>query len=179
MTEQEEDKGKRAEVINNLTLDLKSKDERKIISALKRIPHEGSSDMIEPMLDLVMSGPSDDVRILLEKILFSLKDTACIPALLSALQSEKYKSIHFIILGAFWQSGLDVSQDLSIIVGSATGGDYMTAVEAMSIIENSEGYSDKELAKSIKLLDAALMKNLKSHALLEGIREMLVDQLLE
>ncbi len=179
MTKQEDEQAKRKQVINNLTKDLESKDERKVIAALKRIPHEGSSEMIPQMLNLVKSGPSDDVRVLLEKILFSLKDTACVPPLIEALQNPDYKDVRFIIIGAFWQSGLDVSEHLSIIVEAATTGDYMTAVEALSVIENTEGYSDRELAKSIKLLDAALKENKDSHLLLEGIRETLVDHLLQ
>lgn len=174
----EEENTKRSQVINNLIKDLEAKDEKKVIGALKRIPHEGSSDMIKPMLRLVKTGPSDEVRVLLEKVLFSLKDNDCIPPLLESLNDPEFEDVNFIILASFWQSGLDVSDNLSIVVKAACDGDYMTAVEAMSVIENCESINDRQLAASIKHLDEALDKKKDSHALLEDIRKSLVDQLI-
>lgn len=64
MTMEEKGKSKR---IEEMIADLRSKNDRRVIGALKKVPHEGSPEMIEPMFDLFSEIQTKDVKILLEK----------------------------------------------------------------------------------------------------------------
>src|SRR5687768_2055332 len=107
--------------------ELQSGNERKVIGALKRVPHEGSPEVILPMLYLFAKKPSQGIRILLEKTLYNLKDPAALEPLVGALKDKKLKGIQADILTFIWQSGLDASPYINLLVDAAIEGEYMCA----------------------------------------------------
>lgn len=158
---------------------LASRDERKVIGALKQIPHDGTVDVIRPMLSLLATEPSADVQLLLQNSLFNLKDAASLPVLIEALRDAEFADIQVEILESVWQSGLNGAEYLNAMVSIAVNNDYLVAIEAMTIIENSEGFSDEDLSNGIKLLDKALEKKTEKFELLSSLRQMLLDKLLD
>lgn len=162
-----------------LIADIASNDERKIIAALKRVPHDGDSSVVKPMLELLATNPSNDVKLLLEKSLYNLKDPECIHPLVGGLKDEQLQEIRAEILTCIWQSGLDVSDEVEYLVSVAIGGDFMTAVEVMTILDNLEGFPDELLTNSIKLLDKTLERNHENAKLLGNIRQILLEKLLD
>ena len=96
--------------VNAIIADLGSKNERKIISALKLIPHEGTPEMIRPMFDLLMDGVTGEQQILLDKVLHNLKDKECKQPLIDLLKEDKYYEVQPAILASLWQSGLEVQE---------------------------------------------------------------------
>lgn len=173
---EETDKKRRTKKLIN---DLESGDERKVMGALKRIPHEGSPEVINPMLALLIKKPSQEVRILLEKTLYNLKDPAVMEPLATALRDEKFRSIQADILAFIWQSGLDASPYIQLLVEVAIHGEYMTAVEALTIADSLEDFEDNNLTESIKMLDKATEVKSDKSDLLGNLRQILLDKLLE
>lgn len=165
--------------ITKLISDLESGEERKVIGALKRIPHEGSPEVITPMLQLLVKNPSPEVRILLEKTLYNLKDPATLEPLAAALNVEKFRPVQADILAFIWQSGLDASPYISLLVDVAIQGEYMTAVEALTIADSLEDFQDNDLTESIKKLDKATEVKSEKSDLLGNLRQILLEKLLE
>lgn len=165
--------------ITKLISDLESGEERKVIGALKRIPHEGSAEVITPMLQLLVKNPSPEVRILLEKTLYNLKDPATLEPLAAALNVEKFRPVQADILAFIWQSGLDASPYISLLVDVAIQGEYMTAVEALTIADSLEDFQDNDLTESIKKLDKATEVKSEKSDLLGNLRQILLEKLLE
>lgn len=164
--------------IKNLILDLESKNERKIIGALKRVPHEGSPEIMEALFNLYAQSPSNEVVILLEKSIHNLKDPACIEPMMNVLVDEKKQNLHAKVLAAFWQSGLDVSEHLEELVQSAIKGDFIIAMEATTVIENLEFTNDQALTHSIEAMDKAVEVKDEKQDLIVSLRQVLLDKLL-
>jgi hypothetical protein len=164
--------------IDEIIADLSSRNERQIIGALKRIPHEGSPLMMEALFNLYAQSPSKEVVILLEKVVHNLKDAACIMPMLDMLEHSKYAKIHAPILASFWQSGLDVSEHLEALINVAIGGDFLTVMEALTVIENLEFSNDDAITKSIQLMDKAVEIKSEKQTLLVELRQVLLDKLL-
>ena len=164
--------------IQKLILDLNDRDERKVIGALKRIPHEGSPEVIQPMLYLLAQEPSQEVQLLLQKTLFNLKDPACTDKLIDALEDKKLSEIKAEVLTCIWQSGLDVSESLNLLIDIAISDDFMTAVEVLTIVDNMEGYPEHLLSDNISKLDKALEDKSEKVGLYGNLRQILLEKLL-
>jgi HEAT repeat protein len=178
MSEKDEEEAARTKRIASMLKDLKSKNERRIIGALKLVPHEGSPEMIKPMFELYGDAPTQEVRILLEKVLFNLKDPTCIPAMIELLKDDDAAAYHREVLSALWQSGLDVSEQLDLLVNIAIKSDYLTAFEVVTIIENIESFQDESLTACIAKMDQAVERKGETQSLLISLRQLLLDKLL-
>ena len=71
---EEDEQIEKAKIEQNIIVDLRSKNERKIIGALKLIPHEGTPNMIVPMFELLLGHVSSEVKVLSEKTINNLKN---------------------------------------------------------------------------------------------------------
>ncbi len=174
----EEQQEERERIEQSIIADLKSKNERKIIGALKLVPHEGSPKMIVPMFEILLGHASDDVKMLLEKTVFNLKDPACVDPLISLLEHKKYCDIQTAVLTSIWQSGLDVSNHIEILVDTAINGDYMTVIEVITIIEHIEVDDDTALTQAIQKMDKAVEVKSETQTVLSSLRQLLLDKLL-
>lgn len=165
--------------VKKLVSDLEERDERKVIGALKRIPHEGSPDVIIPMLRLLAKSPSSEVQMLLQKTLFNLKDQACSDKFIDALEMDELAPIRTEILTCVWQSGLDVSESLDLLIDISIKDDYMVAVEVLTIIDNTEHFPEHLLSDSIHKLDKVLEVKSEKTGLYGNLRQVLLEKLLD
>lgn len=168
----------RAKIETKIIDDLKSKNERRIIGALKLVPHEGSSEMIEPMFEIMLGHMGSDVQMLLEKTIHNLKDPNCIDPLISMLENKKYFDIQAAVLTSIWQSGLDVTEHIDILIDTAINGDYMTVIEVITIIEHLEFDNDAGLTSAIQKMDKAVEIKSETQVVLGSLRQLLLDKLL-
>lgn len=165
--------------IQKLIDELGSRDERKVIGALKRVPHEGSAEVIIPMLQLLAKEPSSEIQLLLEKSLFNLKDPIALEPLISSLTDDSLKGIRNHVLTCIWQSGLDASAELDLLVDIALKEDFMCTIEVLTIVDNTEHYPDELLSGNIKKLDKAINEQSDKAALLGNLRQVLLEKLLD
>jgi len=175
MTMEEKGKSKR---IEEMIADLRSKNDRRVIGALKKVPHEGSPEMIEPMFDLFSEIQTKDVKILLEKTLNNLKDTNCIIPMVGILRDSKRSALHKEVLNSIWQSGLDVAEELPLLIDIAASSDFMTTVEVVTVIENLEFDNDTLLTDAIARMDEVVEQQGDKQALVISLRQLLLDKLL-
>lgn len=158
--------------------DLKSGNDAKILEALEAVSEHGSAEMMSPLIQLFVSNPSAEVMKSLENILFNLKDPSVIPALIDLLKSDDHAANRTAIMSVIWQSGLDVSEHVVLLTNIAMAGDYMTAFEALTVIDSQEVFQDELLQDSIKMLDKAVERKGDTQALLLNLRQIMLDKLL-
>ena len=161
-----------------LLTDLQSKNETIITEALKAVPEDGSPEMMPYLVSLWTSNPNQEIAHLLEKVLFNLKDVKVIPVLLNMLKSELFAKDRASIMNVIWQSGLDVSEETVLFTNIAIAGDYMTAFEALTIIDNQEELPEEQIHESIRMLDKAINKKSDIQALLGNLRQIFLEKLL-
>lgn len=170
----EELKKKQAQLIQN----LKSENDTIVISALKAIPEDGSPEMLPYLVKLWVSNPGQEITDLTEKVLFNLKDPAVIPTLVKMLRDDAFAADRAAILTVIWQSGLDISEELILLVNIALAGDYMTAFEVLTVIDHLEEFEEEKLTEAIKMLDKALERKSETQSVLLNLHQILLDKLL-
>jgi hypothetical protein len=124
--------------VGQLITDLQSKDELKIASALKAFAVHGHATIIEPIIAVWREGFSKENEALVIDLFQSLKDTSTIEPLIEAFRNPENRGLQRKLVTTFWNSKLDFSEYLADFVLFGIEGDFLDALEAITIIENFE-----------------------------------------
>ncbi len=164
--------------IKNIIKDLSSTDEKVVFTALKQVRKHGKREAITPLISLLCSTSNEEVKNEIASILFDLKDQSTVEDIVLALEDEKYESEKATLVSVFWQSSLDSSEHISTIVKQAISGNYIVAIEVLSVIDNYDTTFQETEIEDIKFdIDEAIeMETTEKKDLLISIR-MALDAL--
>jgi len=155
--------------INNLL----SSNQQLQTETIEEIRISGSSKLLPFLIELLHVSKNKDIKMQVYGILSELKHSDSIPIMMDAILNEKYKTEQEMLIRSCWENGLDFTPYISVFVEIVIYGDYMTAFEAFTVIENLEGtISGEEVKKLISYLQNGL-----SHALNE--RKVLIQELIQ
>jgi hypothetical protein len=132
LSKQEQDK------LTKLILEVESKDDARILSALKSLSTHGHAAVIEPLIKLWNQGVSDEVEKQIVVLLHGLKDSSTIEPLMEAFRNPSNEALKRKLVVSFWNSKLDFSPYLADFVMFAIDGDFLDALESLTLIENLE-----------------------------------------
>lgn len=138
--------------INTLLSDLQSKDEVKIASAIKAFSVHGHATVIEPIIEVWRSGLSAENEALVIDLFQSLKDTSAIEPLMEAFNDPENVNLRRKLVSAFWNSKLDFSDYLADFVLFGIEGDFLDALEVITLIENFETVAPESAILESQLL---------------------------
>ena len=138
--------------IHTLIGDLQSKDELKIASAIKAFAVHGHATIIEPVIEVWRDGLSGENEALVIDLFQSLKDTSAIEPLMEAFRNPKNEVLRRKLLSTFWNSKLDFSDYLADFVLFGVEGDFLDALEAITLIENFETVAPESAVLESQLL---------------------------
>lgn len=138
--------------IGQLVSDLQSGDETKIAAAIKAFTVHGHASVIEPIITVWRSGLSAENEALVFDLFQNLKDTSAIEPLMEAFRNPENKPLQRKLTAAFWNSKLDFSEYLADFVLFGIEGDFLDALEAITVIENFEN-----VAPESGILEAQLL----------------------
>ncbi len=143
MTESQKPKSKRAEALLTDLFSTKSDTVRK---ALEKVPEQGDARIVLPLLKTYKAWEGEpDIREKIAVILGQLKTESAIPELIEALEDPQFDEDRTLIVSSFWHSGLYPVNDIDLLVKHAIRGDFMVALEVLTVIENIEAISDMEM----------------------------------
>lgn len=143
---------KHKKLVEDLIIDLKSGDEKRLTSALKRVRSKGSEEVVPWLFRLVESDDlNSKIREESRAIILELKSTKAIPALLKELNSENPTSRE-LALSAFWHSSFNAKEHLDKFVEAAIKGSFMETLEAYTVIDNLDGPFDEVVVIESQLL---------------------------
>jgi hypothetical protein len=149
---------KNREVIGKLF----SASDQEVLSVIREIRSSGNAGLIPALISLYGSTPSKSVSLAIVSLVRDLKSQPAVPHLCPALEEINDTAKKRELVAVCWQSGLDFSAHLDTFLRIFIQGDYMTALEAFTVIENSLPY----------LHDAALLQKhidwLQEHLPQEG-----------
>ena len=170
-------KSKKVEAVVSLLHSTKSAE---VISALKKIPEQGNATLIKPLLRTYLAWPNDpDIQARTQKILGELKTQSAVPELISALGEEEFETVRALIISVFWHAGIYPTDELDVLIQNAIKGDYMVAMEVLTVVENSDVFTDPDLVQQYMLdIDEYLDSNPEAdHAsILEQLKDVLKSQ---
>jgi|GEM_PF-264953 len=133
MDEKKRDKKNKEAIIN-----LFSSDDKIVMKGLKSIRNNGDASTIRPLLDVYQSASSDAVKREISDIFCCLKTEVVVDEMVAALEVEKYSDLQTLLLSGLWHSGLFPNEHIDTLSKVAIKGDFMTAVESVTVIENME-----------------------------------------
>ena len=125
-----------SKAIQSILKDFGATDSKIVLEAIKKNRKEGNATSFKALLELLRDTDEPTVEAAIIEFLYDLKDEESIPVLIDAIQNEEFAFYHSFLVAAFWQSSIDGADYLEVFVKAAIKGEYMTALEALTVVEN-------------------------------------------
>lgn len=140
---------KQKQKIAQLIADLRSGNETKMSTALKALQSNGDVSVLEPVSSLLMTDLSDKMHHEVLEFLSTLNDSGAIEVMMDLIKDPNFETVRRELLSTLWNSKLDYSYYLPEFVAIAVDGDFMEALECLTIIENLEGpFEERHILES-------------------------------
>ena len=155
---------------------LYSTKENEVLDAIKAAEEVGTVEWVRPLLEVVRDHPSDEVKEAAAHVLGTLKVSAAEDVLADALDDPEFESIGSDIVGYLWNCGFHSEELLPAVVRCAVRGDFRSAMEALTWVEQLEGlHGEGDLLESILVVRGGL----EDETLIEvhGLLRPLLDNL--
>jgi len=128
----------------------------RILNAFHEIRNSGSVKIIPVLLTLLNSKSDPLVRTEIIRLISEIKSPEAVPVIAQSLKENDFGDYLNALVAACWQSGLDFSSHLHVFAGLFIQGDYRTALEAFTVIEESlDNATEDEIYKCINFLKEA------------------------
>lgn len=132
--------------VKEIIKDLGAEDAQIVLNAIKKCRKDGNAKTFQKLLETLKDTDEPTVETAIIEFLFDLKDEESVPILINAIEDQEMAYYHNFLVSAFWQSAIDGSAHLDVFVKAAIKGEYMTALEALTVVENFDSYfNDAEL----------------------------------
>lgn len=140
-------------IITQITQDLKSDDEVIVLKALVRVRDKGKTEILEHLFDLFEKTESEKVKTEVKKILADIKDSYALEVIIEKLRTGS-DSLNEVLLYALWNSNLNAVDYIPEIIDAAKNGNYMIALESLTVLENLDGpFSNEKLTEAQFILN--------------------------
>lgn len=158
--------------LTNIIKDLSSNEDKKVLTAIKQLRKHGKPEAIKPLVDLLNSSSIEAITNAIIELLYDLKDQNSVEEIMLCIEDDTYQEIKPTLISIFWQSKLDGSNYIASFIKEAIKGDYLTALEVMTVIDNfdeatfnedeimnlkydiEEAIIDEESVEKVKLLNS-------------------------
>lgn len=120
---------------NEIEARLKGKDTKDILDTLKDIRKTGHAYILPLVFNLANENPNQQVQEEIFQMLGQLKEKDCTEYVVNEIKSGNSKKNINRLLATCWQSGLDYSEYLLDFTEQFILGDYVTSIEAFTVIE--------------------------------------------
>lgn len=124
--------------IGEAILDLKSDSKVKVLSALKILETIGDKTILSTLIEVLYKKDAPLSKAVLE-LIANIQDQEIAEDLVDFIRKENDPIIRHQLLTTIWNSKLDFSEYLAEFVCLASEGDFMQALECLTIIENLSG----------------------------------------
>lgn len=144
---------KRDKYYKDIEVRLQANETNEVLETLKDIRQTGHAYILPLIFNLVNTNPNQQIHEEVFQMLGQLKEKDCVKYLVDEIKSGKSKKNITRILATCWQSGLDYSQYLNVFAEQFVSGDYVTAIEAFTVIEEwIHNASEEHIEECIILL---------------------------
>lgn len=127
---------------------LKSSDRKIVRSRIRELKTTGNAKLLPLILNLFLSEPEEEIRQEIVSMLGDLRDQHCAGIMTRFIaENQEMRAIDEII-ATCWQSRLDYSEYLDTFAESFIRGNYQTAIESFTVIEESIWKAKKEALDS-------------------------------
>ncbi len=143
--------------------DLRSGDSKTVLAAIKKIEQLADEVFVLPLLEFYRDTDDENAKETVKEMLSTLNVSGGEDALVSALGSLDFAGIQGDILFFIWHSGFQPVDHIHLVCKIAVDGDFMTAFEALTLIESLGGpVNDDSLMEGLMIVRGFLADN-KEH----------------
>ena len=114
---------------------LQSNDDRLVKARLRELTNTGSSELLPLILDLLKSNPAQDIKQEIITMLGNLREQACTQIIAQFIEENHNSDCISEVVASCWQSRLDYSAHLSTFTNFFVIGNYQSALESFTVIE--------------------------------------------
>jgi hypothetical protein len=138
---------------------LVNPDPEKVLSVLYEIRNSGSVNLFPVLFKMISKNSDSRIRTEILKLVSEIKSQEAIPLIAESLEHHDFGDHLPAFVAACWQSGLDFSKHLRVFAGVFIQADYMSALEAFTVIEESiPNATDDDISGCLRFLrDAECM----------------------
>ncbi len=130
----------KANEIKALLHNLFDADDAVAIDAVEQLHTKGDETCVAPLLDVLISNPSNKLSFKVIQLLSDLKHTKGMETFVSHIGDEKYVSIAHTMLGIAWNNNdMDLTKSLQPIVQWSLETTLYAAIEGSTAVESIEG----------------------------------------
>jgi HEAT repeat protein len=138
-------------VIATILKDLESSDEKVVLDALKRVKSKGDASVIKPLIKTFAESSSDNVRGEIKALLSQIKVENALVEIIESL-TDWEDDVNEMLLFAIWNANLNASNYLAEVAEASCKGNYMVALEGLTVVENQDGPFTEEVLNDAKLV---------------------------
>ncbi len=167
--------------LQNIIKDLAASEEKKVLTAIKQLRKHGKPEAIRPIAELLKNTTNEIVKSEVISLLYDLKEQNVVDEIMSVIEDDYFVDEKAILISIFWQSSLDGSEHISLLVKEAIKGDYMICIEVLTVIENFDATFQETEVEDLKFdMDEAIAQEESEKInILIGIRKILDELNLE
>jgi hypothetical protein len=135
--------------LNQWQQELGSQELHVALAALKQIEEIGSIQIFPSLIQSLRASAPMQLEHAILKLIADIQSEEKIDLLMTAIDVEKDDAIRLKLLSCVWNSKQDFSNFLAEVVSLSTEGDFMQALECLTILENMSGpFSESQLLES-------------------------------
>lgn len=143
-------KAEHKKLLESIKTDLFSSEEVIVAAALSKAKKHGDHTLIMPLIEVYAEGEDEKIKAQIGSMLGSLKVSGADEPFIDALKDKRFVHIRHELLSFMWNSDLQPVDYISEIATAAIEGDYLTAFEALTLIDTMEGpFPDDQLMGAI------------------------------
>jgi hypothetical protein len=141
-----------------VTKNLLSMNDEQVISLIQEFRVNGELFIVEPLIEMLYSNRGQALKNSILEFIRDIKNQVAVIIITKSIQKHITDKYTTGLVSACWQSSLDFSDELPVFFEILCNGDYQTAFEAFTVIENSIGNVSQE---NISLYIATIESKLK------------------
>lgn len=142
-------KAKTNQKLTQLLLDLKSESESKVAAAIIDLASYGDETIIPDLIQVLKINTSERIQKQLAKLLADIQVSAAAAFFVQEIRKEENTEILHLVLPILWESKLDFSAYFADFVEISLSGDYLIALDCLTILENMPGpFSESQLLEA-------------------------------
>ncbi|MCK5134891.1 MAG: hypothetical protein KAR19_03825 [Bacteroidales bacterium] len=131
---------------------LRSGNRSTIIATLKEVRSTGNASILTELFDLLLDLEDEQVIGEITSLLNDLKDKDAAAILAEAIGNPEYVKLSTILVAACWQNRLSYGKYIDTFVEVAITGEYTTAIEAFSVIEEAAGDLEQDQRERLGII---------------------------
>lgn len=156
---------------------LNSGNKNYIMARLKELRKTGNATLLPLVLELFTRDSDEDILLQVLELLSELRDQKCTGAIAHFIDANPGNKYLSRLIGTCWQTQLDYSKYLGTFINSFITGDYQTAIESFTVIEESLWRTPPEKIKTCldELSDKASGISAEKRALYDQLADILKE----